>query len=184
MGEAVTAQKVTAKKIFIKDIHESTTAEDVREELMKQATEGDKGAEDIVVTMAAKPNKGSKLFALATLPLETANKILKSEKLNAGWNACRIESANAPRRCFRCRFGHVRENCENEINREDSCLRCCEPGHKARDSKNEPHCAACNQKGHRAHEMACQEYKSKWAKKSERGRQGGKTRGLTRRGAC
>jgi hypothetical protein len=60
---------VTAKKIFIKDIHESTTAEDVREELMKQATEGDKGADDIVVTMAAKPNKGRKLFALATLPL-------------------------------------------------------------------------------------------------------------------
>jgi hypothetical protein len=184
MGEAVTAQKVTAKKIFIKDIHESTTAEDVREELIKQATEGDKGAEDIVVTMAAKSNKGRKLFALATLPLETANKILKSEKLYVGWNACRIESANAPRRCFRCRFGHVRENCESEINREDSCWRCCEPGHKARDSKNEPHCAACNQKGHRAHEMACQVYKSKWAKKSERGRQGGKTRGLTRRGAC
>jgi hypothetical protein len=32
MGEAVTAQKVRAKKkIFIKDIHETTTADDVRE---------------------------------------------------------------------------------------------------------------------------------------------------------
>jgi hypothetical protein len=186
MGEAVTAQKVMAKKkIFIKDIHETATAEDVREELLKQATEGDKQADNIAVTMATKPNKGRKLFAFATLPIETANKILKAGKLYVGWNACRVESANAPRRCFRClRFGHVRENCESEINREDSCLRCCEPGHKARDCKNEPHCAACDQKGHRADDMACPEFKSKWAAKSERGRQGGKMRGLIRRGAC
>jgi hypothetical protein len=186
MGEAVTAQKVMAKKkIFIKDIHETATAEDVREELLKQATEGDKQADNIAVTMATKPNKGRKLFAFATLPIETANKILKAGKLYVGWNACRVESANAPRRCFRClRFGHVRENCESEINREDSCLRCCEPGHKARDCKNEPHCAACDQKGHRADDMACPEFKSKWAAKSERGRQGGKMRGLNRRGAC
>jgi hypothetical protein len=186
MGEAVTAQKVMAKKkIFIKDIHETATAEDVRKELLKQATEGDKQADNIAVTMAAKPNKGRKLFAFATLPIETANKILKAGKLYVGWNACRVESANAPRRCFRClRFGHVRENCESEINREDSCLRCCEPGHKARDCKNEPHCAACDQKGPRADDMACPEFKSKWAAKSERGRQGGKMRGLNRRGAC
>jgi hypothetical protein len=82
MGEAVTAQKVMAKKkIFIKDIHETATAEDVREELVKQATEGDKQADNIAVTMAAKPNKGRKLFAFATLPIETANKILKAGKL-------------------------------------------------------------------------------------------------------
>lgn len=96
MGEAVTAQKVTAKKkIFIKDIHETTTEDDVREELIKQVTEGDKGAEDIVVIMAAKPNEGRKLFAFATRPIETANRILKSGKL-VGWNTCRVERRTPP----------------------------------------------------------------------------------------
>jgi hypothetical protein len=96
-------------------IHETTAAEDVGEEVLKHATEGDTGAEDFMVTMATKLNKGSKLY--------------------------RVESANAPRRYF----GHARKN---EENMKDRCLRCCEPRHKTRNCKNEPHCVACDQKGH------------------------------------
>jgi hypothetical protein len=52
-------------------IHETTAAEDVGEEVLKHATEGDAGAEDFMVTMATKLNKGSKLYAFATLSMET-----------------------------------------------------------------------------------------------------------------
>jgi hypothetical protein len=43
----------------------------VGEEVLKHATEGDTGAEDFMVTMATKLNKGSKLYAFATLLMET-----------------------------------------------------------------------------------------------------------------
>jgi hypothetical protein len=161
MQGTVEAQKIKPKrKIFIKDLHETTTGEEVRETLSKLFGEKRVDANDISVSMATKPNKGGKLFAIVNLPIEAANILMKMAKLTVGWSECRIEDMNTPRRCYRClRFGHVRAECKSERSLEDCCLKCGRAGHTARLCTDEPYCIACDVEGHRADEMACPEYK-------------------------
>jgi acylphosphatase len=161
MQGTVEAQKIKPKrKIFIKDLHETTTGEEVRQTLSKLFGEKRVDANDISVSMATKPNKGGKLFAIVNLPIEAANILMKMAKLTVGWSECRIEDMNTPRRCYRClRFGHVRAECKSEKSLEDCCLKCGRAGHTARLCTDEPYCIACDVEGHRADEMACPEYK-------------------------
>jgi acylphosphatase len=75
MQGTVEAQKIKPKrKIFIKDLHETTTGEEVRETLSKLFGEKRVDANDISVSMATKPNKGGKLFAIVNLPIEPNKK--------------------------------------------------------------------------------------------------------------
>jgi hypothetical protein len=170
---------VEAEKIKPKDLHETTTGEEVREALSKLFGEEKRvDANDISVSMATKPNKGGKLFAIVNLPIEVANKLMKMAKLNVGWSECRIEDKNTPRRCYRClRFEHVRAECKSEKSLEDCCLKCGRAGHTARLCMEEPYCIACNVEGHRADEMACPEYRKLVAEK-----RGGKIEQPTRVG--
>jgi acylphosphatase len=161
MQGTVEAQKFKPKrKIFTKDLHETTTGEEVRETLSKLFGKKRVDANDISVSMATKPNKGGKLFAIVNLPIDAANILMKMAKLTVGWSECRIEDMNTPRRCYRClRFGHVRAECKSEKSLEDCCLKCGRAGHTARLCTDEPYCIACDVEGHRADEMACPEYK-------------------------
>ena len=67
---------------------------------------------------------------------------------------CMLKRRARPRRfrrfvpyntCYRClQPGHLARDCQNEI----VCSRCEQPGHKARECKNEPVCYRCKQSGH------------------------------------
>ncbi|XP_048001390.1 actin cytoskeleton-regulatory complex protein pan1-like [Leguminivora glycinivorella] len=82
-------------------------------------------------------------------PVTAAKKVSDGGRFLVGWSSAQVKLLE-PRilRCYRClEVGHVRAQCQAQIDRGSLCYRCGKPDHKAAQCSAEPHCAVCEASG-------------------------------------
>lgn len=129
--------------IQIRDLEETTTAEQVSEALNEQF--------QLSEQIEAKSIRIRKAFAgtqTAELRLHEAdaNKLLELGKVKVGWtrNVIRCVEKTEVLRCFKCMgFGHMAKFCKGE-DRTSLCRRCGEAGHKAKGCEKPAKCMLCS----------------------------------------
>lgn len=104
----------------------------------------------------------SELFTVwAQCPFAAAIKAAKPGKIKIEWTITKIDLLKARQaQCFRCwRKGHLKAQCQSEIDRSDICYRCGIGGHQATSCVNPINCALCQSKGkdasHRVGSASC-----------------------------
>lgn len=94
-------------------------------------------------------------------PVTAAKKVEQGGRLQVGWVSAQVKVLQQkPMTCYRClEKGHVRGQCESEVDRSDLCFRCGKPGHRSKNCSAEPHCALCEEAkkpaAHKIGSMAC-----------------------------
>lgn len=85
----------------------------------------------------------------ASCPIEAAIKASATNKIKIGWTVARIELLKSrPIQCYRCwNKGHLRAQCQADIDLSRTCYRCGEEGHPAAACKNAVACALCKLQG-------------------------------------
>ncbi|XP_013139954.1 PREDICTED: uncharacterized protein LOC106104441, partial [Papilio polytes] len=75
----------------------------------------------------------------------TAKRVADAGRLTMSWVSANIKLlAPRPLRCYRClQKGHVRAQCNSEVDRSMLCFRCGLEGHKFKECSAKPHCAIC-----------------------------------------
>lgn len=81
----------------------------------------------------------------AKIPLERVYKVIDDGYIRVGWSRARVELLRQrPLRCFRClEQGHVKETCQNAVDRSGKCYRCNSRNHNARGCTATPRCPLC-----------------------------------------
>ncbi|KOC59635.1 hypothetical protein WH47_11065 [Habropoda laboriosa] len=106
-------------KIFIQNIEQTITEEEIREEIRKQT--GDGTAEIVFVRIGACIN----------MELEKAKEVIAKGSIRLGWCKCRISEYEPRYRCYHCgQMGHTKIQCRSAVK---LCYKCGEAGHDASD---------------------------------------------------
>ncbi|XP_063361462.1 uncharacterized protein LOC134650438 [Cydia amplana] len=82
-------------------------------------------------------------------PVTAAKKVADGGRFLVGWSSAQVKLLE-PRvmRCFRClECGHVKAQCQAQVDRGGLCYRCGKPDHKAAQCSAAPHCAVCDSAG-------------------------------------
>lgn len=161
-GEANIKTLSEQKWLECRDMDETTTSEDLRDEIKKQFPEiGLISAEAIKSIRTMRDGTQS---ARLKLPAGVANILLKVGKLRIGWVQCKLREKLFPTRCFQCLdYGHVAIMCKSATNRSAECIRCGGKGHKVKECKATPKCSLCgpnSENGHPTGGRNCPVYKN------------------------
>ncbi|GBO11479.1 hypothetical protein AVEN_134500-2 [Araneus ventricosus] len=71
-------------------------------------------------------------------------KILKTGKINYGWQRHSVREYLKVKQCFKCyKFGHLAKVCRNITDDKVLCSKCGQEGHKYRECRNEAKCLNC-----------------------------------------
>jgi len=83
-------------------------------------------------------------------PLVSAIKLVKKSRLNIGWSVARIEMMRSrPVQCYKCwHFGHVRNQCNSDMDRTNYCFKCGNPNHSSYTCLSDAYCVICADLGH------------------------------------
>lgn len=166
IGEAGKAgihlSKRDCKTIIVRDIDTTITKEELTEELKKST-----GSDEIVVINLKLNYTGSSQTASLQVAPSLATKLISQARIKIDWNWARVEEMVTLNRCYRCLdFGHVSFECSAEVeNRNTSCFKCGQEGHRANSCTQAAFCKTCNTAGHRSDSMACPHYRKLVAKK-------------------
>ena len=140
-GKAIVRTTMQNVTIEILDMDEVTDEEELRAAIIEATSDIESQLINIrwLRTVFRETKK-----AVVTLPVETADKLLKVGRLKVGWVRCRGRERTQVTRCFRCLgFGQVAAKCKSE-DRSTTCRLCGLYDHFARDCKNPPaHCVIC-----------------------------------------
>lgn len=131
-------------KIRIIGIDESLSEADLLETIKSQ-NETLIGDDISVITIYENKHKNNFGAILQCGPI-SFNNIMSVEKLNIGWNRCKVYECINVKRCFKCcGFNHKSNECKNR----QSCLKCAED-HNIKDCKaqitNCVNCKSANKK--------------------------------------
>lgn len=92
-----------------------------------------------VVHVSTQPGKRRDYFTLIEVDGTTYETLIRKEKINIGWDRCRVYDAVNVQRCYKCSgFGHKASDCRNQ----KACPRCAEC-HDLKDCKAEPKDIKC-----------------------------------------
>lgn len=128
------------------DLDEITTAEEVKTALKEQMELG-----DVEMLVRLRRGHSGTQVAVIKLPVDAADKALKTGKVKVGWSVCSLSLDQQPEVCFRCQeFGHLARNCKGP-DRTKQCRRCGTVGHKAQECKKPPKCIICVNEGRNDH---------------------------------
>lgn len=166
MGNAVEVRALCPEATLqCKDLDEVTSEEEVRLAMKEQCELG-----EVQLTIRMRKGPFGTQVASIKLPIEAANKALKTGKIKVGWSVCPLSVSQTPEICFKCQeFGHIARNCKGP-DRSKLCRRCGEAGHKAQDCRKPPECMICVNKEARNHVTGgprCPAYKEAAATKSQ-----------------
>lgn len=146
-GAATVTMRTHEINVVCKDMDEVTTKQEVLEALKKQL-EITSLQESAIRSM--REAYGGTQTAVISLPFEHAKKILRAGKVKIGWTICRVREATKPQSCFRCfDYGHLAKDCKGE-DRSKLCRKCGKEGHIAKNCDKEPSCMICSTKDKRA----------------------------------
>lgn len=115
----------------------------------------------------------------ARCPLTAASALADIGKIEIGWSTARIELLKLrPVQCFKCwEFGHVRNACKANVERQGCCFGCGSNTHSVRDCRGPFKCVICEDRGlaskHRIGTASCSSLAS-----SMKNRQGSNVGGI------
>lgn len=146
------ARPVKTGDLRIKNIIDSTTVEEIKEEIARLG----RCKTEEVRTGEIRPAPNGLGTLWLQCPLAAANRAAAVGKLELVWSSPSVEALE-PRatRCFRClERGHIQATCPNTTERRNLCYRCSQEGHLARECNSAPRCAICEGSGRpSAHKM-------------------------------
>lgn len=141
LGEAAKVRAL-AHEVLVecRNLDEVTTEGELREALKAQFEIGDT-AQTAPIRM--RKAYGDTQIAVIKLPIDAANKLLKTGKVKVGWTVCSLRVTKQLERCFKCMgFGHQARHCKG-TDRSKMCRRCGEEGHIGRICTNPIKCMLC-----------------------------------------
>lgn len=110
----------------------------------------------------------------ARCPLNAAIRLAEL-RVKVGWSAVRIKMLQArPTQYYKCwNYGHLRNSCKAEVDRQGSCFGCGSREHNVKDCRASP-CLICQDKGlsftHRLESATCESLANSRRKSARRGR--------------
>lgn len=144
------------KGLFIFNIEEETTEEEIKFELAKNV-----GRAEIDAKITFRCNERGK-SALVFVEERLAEVIINMKFIRrSGWTNWTIKEKTNPPFCVKCQFfGHTLRECKAMAAKSVRCMNCGEcSGHFSKDCKKEPACPCCDKKGHRMNSTACPSFK-------------------------
>lgn len=132
------------KTVYIFDVDEITTEEEVRSAVIKHLKCSDKNGEDVKIRSLHSNRAGSKTAVVASM--EMATKLLDLGMVKIGWLSCRIRTEIEVLSCYRClEPGHEALKCKG-IDTSKCCLKCGKMVHKVYECKNGGKCGKCGRR--------------------------------------
>lgn len=148
---------VAIAEIRVRDLSDADEEEDIRSAIATTC-----GYDPTLVKVGPVKSTGRwSGTAWVRCPLAAANKLVTARRLRVGWTNVRVKELEArPLQCFKCMAkGHVRAQCQGDVDRASLCYRCGSPGHIARECEAQVNCLVCRDLGrpaqHRAGSRAC-----------------------------
>lgn len=128
----ISLPKKRSPKLKIIGLTENLSASEMREKILAQNTFLDVETANIkVLHVQQSKNRNANYFAYVEVDGPSYIKILREEKLNIGWDRCRVYEAVGVTRCYKCSgFNHKATECRSE----KACPRCAGP-HDLRECK-------------------------------------------------
>lgn len=82
-------------------------------------------------------------------PLTAASVLAERQRIKVGWSSAKIEILQTrPTQCFKCwEFGHIRNACKANIDRQGHCFNCGGGDHKLKECRVPSNCVVCEGKG-------------------------------------
>ena len=148
LKEAAVVEGLKPKStVEIQDLDALCTTEEIQEAVNR--TTG-VPVHDIGVHMTAL-NHREQRRAFVSLPIDGANKVLKTERILIGITSCRVRFREEIKRCYRCfASGHMQWECKGPDRKSMGlCIRCGETGHMMKECVKSPKCCVCIQEGRR-----------------------------------
>lgn len=146
LKEAAIVTRPTIKgELRIIGLDDSVDAEDVR---MRVAELGNCLTAEIKVG-AIRPLRNGLGAVWVQCPLTAALLVFKIKKMRIGWSVAHVDLLEArPIQCFKCwKFGHLKFNCLEKIDRGNLCFRCGASNHAAKSCTAQPRCIVCCESG-------------------------------------
>ncbi|KAK5643855.1 hypothetical protein RI129_007700 [Pyrocoelia pectoralis] len=136
----VKVPKNRAPKLKIVGITEQLTNSQIEQKIRSQNKEIILDQALINVVYVSKEHKNHRnYFCLVEVDGKTYEMALRTEKLNIGWDRCRVYDAVNVRRCYKCSgYGHKSQECRNTL----ACPRCAE-AHELKECKTEQKDVKC-----------------------------------------
>lgn len=120
----VSVPKKRAPRIKVVGITENLSYEDTERKILAQNTFLDHNSANIKVVHIQKIKNRSNYFAYLEVDGISYSKLLREEKLNIGWDRCRVYDAVNITRCYKCSgFNHRATECTAE----KACPKCAGP---------------------------------------------------------
>ncbi|XP_045535743.1 uncharacterized protein LOC106719018 [Papilio machaon] len=128
-------------EIRISGLDDSMTVEEV---LAAVAQTGDCAKENLRCSGVVRDRFGVG-HAWVECPVATAKQVVAAGRLTMSWVTANVRLLEPkPLRCYRClQKGHVRAQCNSDVDRSNQCFRCGAEGHKFKECTSNPHCTVC-----------------------------------------
>lgn len=141
--------------VEIRDLDSLTVKEEVEKAVMKITNNP---LEEINARVTA-PNNREQVRAFVTLPIESAEELLKERVIKIGWTRARMRLCPSIKKCYRClELGHMQMDCKGP-DRSKLCFRCSEAGHKSNQCNKAPKCCMCVDAGRKPEDHMTGSYK-------------------------
>lgn len=165
-----------AFKVIITDITFKYSEEDIIVKLKNQNPILKDNEIKIIKTFEHKRNNRTIYNIKLSTDGETYNKLVGAQRVNLGWERCRVFDGTDVLQCFKCQgYNHLASECKND----ETCFKC-HGNHKAKDCKNEKiikciNCMRVNKKlnmgldeNHVTNNRECPVYKNKLSMKKRK----------------
>ena len=127
-GSAIVRALFHKKTVDIKDLDETTTAEEVVQAITSVTGPGIVTAANIKLRVSYSGTQAANVL----LPVAATKKLMKTRKLRLEWIKCLVRLRETVTRCFKCHeIGHLARNSKSAVDRSSMYFRCRTEGHKA-----------------------------------------------------
>lgn len=162
--------------VIVTDISYKYTEEEILAKLRRQnPLIGEKDIK-IISTFETKRNNRAIHNVKLNIDNETYETIMRAQRVNIGWERCRVFDGTSVRQCYKCRgYNHIANECKNQ----ETCIKC-HGNHKPNECNNEQmiKCINCIRENRRlnlgldenhvTNDKKCPVYQNKLASKKKR----------------
>ncbi|KAJ8972658.1 hypothetical protein NQ317_015378 [Molorchus minor] len=150
--------------LYIRNIEEINTREEVQETLERELGENSK----LVQVGQLRPYYGGGHNIIVSEEKSVAKQMVKKKKIRIRLNWCQIAERKNVRQCYRClAYGHRKYECRFRKDIGGKCRKCGQAGHKIKECRAE-FCLSCDREGHKTGTGRCPEFRKALNKEKTR----------------